>query len=218
MATERISARLLTVLLVGLLGLAAGCGEDNACDDGVDNDGDGLIDSMDPGCIVNQNAEFPEPAACSDGVDNDADGLVDTGDPGCDSPDDDSEENEPIAKCNDGIDNDGDGLIDFPNDPGCSLLLDDDEGDDCPDGEGCPACGDGIDNDGDHSYYAYLVVDEVDDYFASVKAAGAEILKDVRSEPWGMREFNATDLNVCAGRLQPACPLTATSSTPPVPT
>ena len=42
---------------------------------------------------------------------------------------------------------------------------------------------------GDHSYYAYLVVDEVDDYFASVKAAGAEILKDVRSEPWGMREF-----------------------------
>ncbi len=42
---------------------------------------------------------------------------------------------------------------------------------------------------GDHSYFAYLVVDEVDDYFADVKAAGAEILKDVRSEPWGMREF-----------------------------
>ena len=42
---------------------------------------------------------------------------------------------------------------------------------------------------GDHSYVAYLVVDDVDAYHARVVAAGAETLKPLRDEPWGMREF-----------------------------
>jgi len=42
---------------------------------------------------------------------------------------------------------------------------------------------------GDHSYYAYWVVDDVDAYYASVSASGAEIIKPLRNEPWGMREF-----------------------------
>jgi catechol 2,3-dioxygenase-like lactoylglutathione lyase family enzyme len=42
---------------------------------------------------------------------------------------------------------------------------------------------------GDHAYFAYIVVDDIDGYFRQVRVAGAEILKDVRSEPWGMREF-----------------------------
>lgn len=42
---------------------------------------------------------------------------------------------------------------------------------------------------GDHSYFAYIEVDDIDGFFDSVKSAGAEILKDVRTEPWGMREF-----------------------------
>lgn len=42
---------------------------------------------------------------------------------------------------------------------------------------------------GDHSYFAYFEVDEIDDYFAAVKKSGAEIVKPLRSEPWGMREF-----------------------------
>jgi predicted enzyme related to lactoylglutathione lyase len=42
---------------------------------------------------------------------------------------------------------------------------------------------------GDHSYFGYLVVDDVDAYHGRVVAAGAEIVKPLRSEPWGMREF-----------------------------
>ncbi len=42
---------------------------------------------------------------------------------------------------------------------------------------------------GDHSYFAYLEVDEIDAFYNSVVAAGAEIGKKLRDEPWGMREF-----------------------------
>ena len=42
---------------------------------------------------------------------------------------------------------------------------------------------------GDHSYFAYLVVDDVDAEYARVTAAGAEIVKPLASEPWRMREF-----------------------------
>jgi uncharacterized glyoxalase superfamily protein PhnB len=42
---------------------------------------------------------------------------------------------------------------------------------------------------GDHSYYGYLAVDDVDDYHRRATAAGAEIVKSLRDEPWGMREF-----------------------------
>lgn len=42
---------------------------------------------------------------------------------------------------------------------------------------------------GDHSYFAYINVEGIDDYFAQVKANGARLLKPLRDEPWGMREF-----------------------------
>lgn len=42
---------------------------------------------------------------------------------------------------------------------------------------------------GDHSYFAYLVTTDVDDLYASVRKKGAEIVKSLRDEPWGMREF-----------------------------
>ena len=42
---------------------------------------------------------------------------------------------------------------------------------------------------GDHSYFAYLVVDDVRAYYERVRAAGAEVTKALRDEPWGMREF-----------------------------
>ena len=44
---------------------------------------------------------------------------------------------------------------------------------------------------GAHSYFAYLVVDDVDAYDAGVRDADGEILEDLRTEPWGMREFAA---------------------------
>lgn len=42
---------------------------------------------------------------------------------------------------------------------------------------------------GDHSYFAYFVMDAIDDYYAQVKDKGAEIIKPLRDEPWNMREF-----------------------------
>lgn len=53
-----------------------------ACDDGIDNDGDGDIDLADPGCASpTSNWENPQ---CNDGFDNDGDGLIDFGgDPDC---------------------------------------------------------------------------------------------------------------------------------------
>ena len=41
----------------------------------------------------------------------------------------------------------------------------------------------------DHSYFAYLQIDEIDTFYASVLASGAEICKAIRDEAWGMREF-----------------------------
>ncbi len=42
---------------------------------------------------------------------------------------------------------------------------------------------------GDHAYFAYLLVDDIDTYFQTVKQNGATILKPLCNEPWGMREF-----------------------------
>lgn len=42
---------------------------------------------------------------------------------------------------------------------------------------------------GDHSYFGYLVVEGVDDYYGRAVAKSAEIVKPLRDEPWGMREF-----------------------------
>ncbi len=62
-----------------------------ACNDGVDNDGDGLVDTADPGCF---NAiGFNESPQCDDEIDNDNDGRIDwdggiggaTPDPQCSS-------------------------------------------------------------------------------------------------------------------------------------
>ena len=42
---------------------------------------------------------------------------------------------------------------------------------------------------GDHSYFGYFVVDDVDDYYGIVTSKGAEIIKPLKTEKWGMREF-----------------------------
>jgi hypothetical protein len=100
------------------------------CGDGIDNDGDGLIDlGQDPGCTSpSDNSELDNLPQCSDGIDNDADGMVDfPNDPGCDSPTDNLESNRAFAQCADGLDNDNDGFTDFPNDPGCFSLSDNSE-------------------------------------------------------------------------------------------
>ena len=115
---------------------------DATCDDGLDNDCDGLTDATDPDCD-------PMPEICDDGIDNSGNGLVDCADPACDgfvSGACDTgnagicaagttacrelqqfcDQNEPAGTegpfdsptCSDGLDNDCDGLTDA-DDPDC---------------------------------------------------------------------------------------------------
>ncbi len=111
------------------------------CADGIDNDGDGLIDFPDdPGCTDASDLDETDPPQCSDGIDNDGDGTTDyPDDPKCSSFRDDDESGSP--ECSDGIDNDGDGQTDGADS-------------DCADANGrsetgLPACANGIDDDGD---------------------------------------------------------------------
>ena len=109
------------------------------CSDGIDNDGDGLVDyPADPGCTSpTDTSEHESTLPCDDGIDNDGDGLIDykadgSGDPGCAYPAFPTES----PACQDGIDNDGDGKIDFDGgvsatngavhgtpDPGCTFAF-----------------------------------------------------------------------------------------------
>jgi catechol 2,3-dioxygenase-like lactoylglutathione lyase family enzyme len=59
---------------------------------------------------------------------------------------------------------------------------------------------------GDHSYIAYLVVDDVDAYVERARSQGVEIVKPLRDEPWGMREFGLRTID--GHRLMLGQPLT----------
>ena len=113
------------------------------CNDGLDNDGDGLIDfPNDPGCdSPGDNTENTPSPQCSDGSDNDGDLQTDWPfDVGCQGPTDPTENSG--AACSDGLDNDGDSATDFPADPDCTGPTDGSE-------TTYQACQDGLDNDGD---------------------------------------------------------------------
>ncbi|MGK7392346.1 MAG: gliding motility-associated C-terminal domain-containing protein [Candidatus Cyclobacteriaceae bacterium M2_1C_046] len=56
-------------------------GDGYACNDGVDNDGDGLIDCADDDCQPAANLELD--CNCEDGIDNDGDGQIDIEDGNC---------------------------------------------------------------------------------------------------------------------------------------
>jgi hypothetical protein len=119
-----------------------------ACSDGIDNDGDGLIDWQDPNCASPADTtELPE--RCGDGIDNDGDHKIDYPyDPGCSSTED-TTENDPatLPACSNGLDDDGDGTRDFAAgsaDPGCISAADDSERE-----AGGPACDNGVDDDMD---------------------------------------------------------------------
>lgn len=95
------------------------------CSDGIDNDGNGLIDYPNDALACESAADDDESYAyqCKDGVDNDGDGTCDFNgcngmpkDPSCTS-DVDNDETYP-AQCNDGVDNDNDDKIDFCKDDG----------------------------------------------------------------------------------------------------
>jgi predicted enzyme related to lactoylglutathione lyase len=61
---------------------------------------------------------------------------------------------------------------------------------------------------GDHSYFAYLEVDEIDQYYAAILAAGGIVTKPLRDEPWDMREFGVVTSD--GHRIMFGAPLSAT--------
>jgi len=80
-----------------------------ACNDGLDNDFDGLVDApQDRGC--KSSSDTSEKFDCENGLDDDGDGLLDyPADAGCAAATADVE----APQCNDGVDNDGDGFTDL---------------------------------------------------------------------------------------------------------
>lgn len=54
---------------------------ETACNDGIDNDGDSLVDLDDLGC--SWSGSILEDPKCNDGIDNDSDGKIDLVDPTC---------------------------------------------------------------------------------------------------------------------------------------
>ncbi len=123
-----------------------------ACEDGFDNDGDGLTDLWDTGCSgpADPNEGAGGRAQCANGRDDDGNGEADFPfDPGCDAAGDNRELVEGAAPaCANGLDDDGDGAADFPADTGCAGTADDDETFTAR----ALACSDGLDNDGDGFY------------------------------------------------------------------
>jgi len=136
------------------------------CSDGIDNDGNGLIDyPSDLGCSSAQDDSEsgytpPTPtAACSDSIDNDADGFIDSNDPNCHSDGDPTNsssyvpsknsESGNLPVCWNGLDDDNDGKVDL-DDPGCENALDNDETNTTNGGGGTVAqCSNNVDDDGD---------------------------------------------------------------------
>ncbi len=126
-----------------------------SCSDGIDNNGDGLVDSADPSCFYPWSVEgysdgvenslfgagFVGKTECSDQIDNDGDGMVDLLDYGCVSWDDASEEDgyQPITygSCKEGRDNE---MCLWPTDEPMS---------NADQVRTTGMCNDGIDNDGD---------------------------------------------------------------------
>jgi len=84
------------------------------CSDGVDNDGDGLVNLDDPGCdSASDTSEQSAALPCDNGVDDDGDGAIDLADLGCRDPGWSTEN----PQCQDGVDNDGDGGVDWDGNP-----------------------------------------------------------------------------------------------------
>ncbi len=119
------------------------------CDDGIDDDGDGDIDCADRACRRAENCVEP---ICDDGIDDEGDGLIDCDDPDCGRRAPCFEE-----FCGDGIDNNGDNIVDC-EDPQCAGRA--------PCAE--ENCGDGEDGDGNGQV-------DCDDAFCAGKKPCAEV-------------------------------------------
>jgi hypothetical protein len=112
-----------------------------ACQDGLDNDGDGLADRDDPGCTSEYDNDESDPALCAEPVV----GEDEESDLDC----------MPLSEvplCANGLDDDGDGKVDL-DDAGCANRADRTENSDflkLLDSDPIPfPCDNGVDDDGD---------------------------------------------------------------------
>jgi predicted enzyme related to lactoylglutathione lyase len=48
---------------------------------------------------------------------------------------------------------------------------------------------------GDHSYFAHVLVENVDDVHGELRERGAEIIIPIANKPWGLREFSVVTPN-----------------------
>jgi cysteine-rich repeat protein len=86
-------------------GCSPSCQVEVDCDDTIDNDGDGLVDTIDPdpGCSSSADPSERSAVQCDDGQDNDGDGFTDfdpdpgQGDPHCFGPTDDKEKKKKVC-------------------------------------------------------------------------------------------------------------------------
>ena len=125
------------------------------CDNGLDDDSDGLTDCDDPDCFAQPGCTATTETSCTDGVDNDGDLLIDCDDSDCEGRQ--CGANSQVCQlgicvcstgqssevlCADGVDDDCDGLVDCI-DPDCASA---------PECAGIEnICDDGLDNDSDGS-------------------------------------------------------------------
>ncbi len=111
-----------------------------ACNNDIDDDGDGFLDFPDDLGCVNLDDADEQNAACLDGEDDDGDFAIDyPADPGCADPQDESEDDPATAPaCADTEDDDGDFANGWPDDPGCYAASDASEDDPCGDGIAAP--------------------------------------------------------------------------------
>ncbi len=177
-------AALLLVLLLSAGGFAAQAGAQAPpgpaqCQDGLDNDGDALVDfPFDPDCTSTlDDLELAEPlprdpdppgtpgqdppGPANPGPANPGPANPGPSDPGPPTPpnpgppDPPPPPPAPRAACEDGADNDGDGRVDHPADPGCTSPSDDSETDPAPEVDPPappsprPECANLRDDDGD---------------------------------------------------------------------
>jgi len=94
-AKNTLMGVIISLVLLGLLLASFSMAAPKACNDKIDNDGDGYTDyPNDPGCSSRQdNSELDPSVECDDGSDNDGDGDTDYNDGGCSGPTDDDETN-----------------------------------------------------------------------------------------------------------------------------
>jgi uncharacterized glyoxalase superfamily protein PhnB len=48
---------------------------------------------------------------------------------------------------------------------------------------------------GDHSYFVYVTVEGIDEFYGEVVANGATLTQTLADKPWGMREFGVRTLD-----------------------